>query len=68
VNISLKPIFLGRGVDVPLLIIFVGSLGGLVLHGILGLFLGAVVLAIGYQTYMLWIDNNENVKELSQQN
>jgi predicted PurR-regulated permease PerM len=64
----LKPIFLGRGVDVPLLIIFIGSLGGLVLHGILGLFLGAVVLAIGYQTYMLWIDNNENVKARAQQN
>ena len=52
----LKPIFLGRGVSVPMIIIFIGSLGGLVLHGLLGLFVGAVVMAIGYQTYKLWLD------------
>lgn len=52
----LKPIFLARGVDIPMIIIIVGSLGGLVLHGILGLFVGAVVMAIGYQTYLLWIE------------
>lgn len=57
----LRPFFLGRGVDIPMIILLVGSLGGMMLHGILGLFLGAVVLAIGYQTYMLWIDFNETV-------
>jgi predicted PurR-regulated permease PerM len=56
---ALKPIFLGRGLTVPMIIILVGSIGGLVLHGILGLFVGAVVLAIGYQTYMLWLDVDE---------
>lgn len=61
----LKPVFLGRGVDIPMIVLLVGSLGGMVLHGILGLFLGAVVLAIGYQTYMLWIDFNETVAATS---
>ncbi len=52
----LKPLFLGRGLKVPMLIILIGSLGGMILHGIIGLFVGAVVLAIGYQTYILWLD------------
>ena len=43
----LKPILLGRGVDVPMLIIFVGAIGGFLSSGIIGLFLGAVVLALG---------------------
>lgn len=56
----LKPIFLGRGLEVPMLIILIGSLGGMILHGIVGLFVGAVVLAIGYQTYKLWLDSDPN--------
>ena len=56
----LKPIFLGRGLQVPMLIILIGSLGGMVLHGIVGLFVGAVVLAIGYQTYNLWLNMEDD--------
>jgi predicted PurR-regulated permease PerM len=44
----LKPLLLGRGVDVPMLIIFVGAIGGFLNAGIIGLFIGAVVLALGY--------------------
>jgi len=43
----LKPLLLGRGVDVPTLIIFVGAIGGFLNAGIIGLFIGAVVLALG---------------------
>lgn len=59
VNNILKPFLLGRGVDIPMIFIEVGSLAGMVLHGILGLFVGAVVMAIGYQTYQLWIGDKE---------
>ena len=62
----LKPIFLGRGLQVPMLIILIGSLGGMVLHGIVGLFVGAVVLAIGYQTYNLWLKMEDNEKPAEQ--
>ena len=51
----LKPLFLGRGVDIPMPVILFGAIGGLILHGIIGLFVGAVVLAIGYQLFKAWM-------------
>ena len=51
----LKPILLGRGVDVPMLIIFVGAIGGFLHEGIIGLFIGAVVLALGYKLFLAWM-------------
>jgi predicted PurR-regulated permease PerM len=51
----LKPILLGRGVDVPMLIIFVGAIGGFLHEGIIGLFIGAVVLALGYKLFLAWV-------------
>ena len=47
----LKPLFLGRGVDVPMLVILLGAIGGMVAFGILGLFIGSVVLAITYKVF-----------------
>jgi predicted PurR-regulated permease PerM len=52
----LKPVFLGRGVDVPMPVILFGAIGGMVLHGIIGLFIGAVVLGIGYQLSRAWME------------
>ena len=52
----LKPLLLGRGVDAPMLVILVGAIGGMVAGGITGLFLGAVLLAVGYQIFMEWVD------------
>ncbi|MGI9321559.1 MAG: AI-2E family transporter, partial [Thiogranum sp.] len=51
----LKPMLLGRGVELPMLVILLGAIGGMVLAGIIGLFVGAVFLAILYQVYMLWL-------------
>ncbi len=47
----LKPIFLGRGVDVPMLAVLLGAIGGMIMAGIIGLFVGAVVLAITYKVF-----------------
>jgi predicted PurR-regulated permease PerM len=52
----LKPILLGRGVDVPVLVIFVGAIGGFILGGIIGLFVGAVLLAVGYTLFNAWVE------------
>jgi len=53
----LKPILLGRGVDAPMPVILLGALGGMVSGGIIGMFVGAVLLAVGYQVFMEWVDN-----------
>jgi len=54
----LKPLMLGRGVDAPMPVILLGALGGMAGAGIHGLFVGAVLLALGYQIFMGWVNNN----------
>ena len=51
----LKPLMLGRGVDAPMPVILLGALGGMATGGILGMFVGATLLAIGYQIFMGWV-------------
>ena len=56
----LKPLLLGRGVDVPMPVILIGALGGMVTNGIIGLFIGPVVLAVGYQLFWQWVRDQPN--------
>ncbi|MGF1641484.1 MAG: AI-2E family transporter [Rhodospirillales bacterium] len=51
----LKPILLGRGARVPMAVVFVGAIGGFLAHGIIGLFVGAVVLSLGYTLFRAWL-------------
>ncbi len=51
----LKPLLLGRGVDIPMLVVLLGAIGGMLAFGILGLFVGAVVLAVSYKLMMAWL-------------
>jgi len=57
----LKPLLLGRGMDIPMLVILVGALGGMVAGGMIGLFIGPVVLALGYQLFKAWVSEGEEV-------
>jgi predicted PurR-regulated permease PerM len=52
----LKPLMLGRGVEVPMPVVLVGALGGMVVGGIVGLFIGPVLLAVGYELFWAWVD------------
>jgi predicted PurR-regulated permease PerM len=54
----LKPLMLGRGVDAPMPVILLGALGGMAAGGILGMFVGATFLALGYQILMGWVATN----------
>ncbi len=51
----LKPLVLGRGVDAPMPVILLGALGGAIAGGMIGMFVGAVMLALGYQILMVWV-------------
>ena len=51
----LKPLLLGRSSPVPTMVIFLGSLGGFVAAGLIGLFVGAVVLSLGFVLYEGWL-------------
>ncbi len=55
----LKPLFFGRGASVPSLVIFMGAIGGLLTMGIVGLFLGAAVLALGFELFLAWLELGE---------
>ena len=52
----LKPILLGRGTSVPTAVVFLGAIGGFVAMGIIGLFVGAIVLSVGYELFLAWVE------------
>lgn len=51
----LKPLLLGRGVDAPMLVILLGAIGGMIIWGILGLFIGSVLLTVAYKLFLAWV-------------
>ncbi|MCY1183837.1 hypothetical protein D9M73_244880 [compost metagenome] len=63
----LKPLMLGRGVDVPMPVILIGALGGMVSGGFIGLFIGPVALAVGYQLFWQWVDDQPKIEVLDEQ-
>jgi len=52
----LRPFLIKRGADLPLLLIFIGVVGGLIAFGIIGLFVGPVVLAVAHKLLTAWVD------------
>jgi predicted PurR-regulated permease PerM len=59
----LKPLMLGRGVEAPMPVILLGALGGMAAAGILGMFVGATLLALGYQIFMGWVATNPDTPQ-----
>jgi predicted PurR-regulated permease PerM len=55
----LKPLLLGRGVDAPMPVVLLGALGGMATNGILGMFIGATLLSIGYRIFMAWVNEGQ---------
>jgi predicted PurR-regulated permease PerM len=51
----LKPILMGRGLKVPMLVILIGAIGGMLGAGVVGLFIGPVIFAIGHEIFSMWI-------------
>jgi len=64
----LKPLLLGRGVAVPMPVVLIGALGGMVTNGIIGLFIGPVMLAVGYELFWQWVrDQPPDIVAVEQQ-
>jgi predicted PurR-regulated permease PerM len=62
----LKPLLLGRGAEVPIVVVFLGAIGGFVAMGIVGLFVGATVLCVGYKLFLAWIGETAEPHLLTQ--
>ena len=58
----LKPILLGKGSPVPILVIFIGVIGGFIISGFIGLFTGAIIMSFGYKLLVSWINTPEEAK------
>ena len=54
----IKPLLMGRGSDIPMLVILLGVIGGMIMGGIIGLFIGAVVLTFAYKVFLTLINEN----------
>lgn len=55
----LKPMIMGKGAAVPMLVIFLGAIGGFMAFGFIGLFLGAIILSLAYKLYVTWVSLEE---------
>src|SRR5579871_1026794 len=51
---AIKPLLMGRGLSTPVLVIFMGVLGGTLAHGIVGLFVGPIILAVAWELLVAW--------------
>ena len=56
----LKPMLLGKGLQTPMIVILLGTIGGMLMHGIIGLFIGAVVLAVMHRLYLYWLNTSRS--------
>ena len=52
----LKPIVMARGLSTPMILIIIGLIGGTLLHGLIGLFIGPIILGVAYQLYKVWVN------------
>jgi predicted PurR-regulated permease PerM len=51
----LKPLVMGRGLTTPIIVIFIGVIGGTLAHGIIGLFIGPIILSLAWELTVAWI-------------
>lgn len=59
-NSVLRAMLIGRGVNIPTIVILIGAIGGMILMGFLGLFLGAVIFTLFYKLFDLWINETQS--------
>ena len=61
----IRPYLISQGAKLPLLLIFVGVIGGLLAYGFIGLFVGATLLGVGYTLFRSWLDEDPPPPEVA---
>ena len=64
----LRPYLLGRGVETPMPVVLIGALGGMAAEGLIGLFVGAVALSVGYKLLMSWVEHSVSEQQVLEAN
>jgi predicted PurR-regulated permease PerM len=59
----LKPVLMSKGLPTPMVVILLGLLGGALAHGLIGLFVGPIVLALGYDLLRVWMDETPSAED-----
>lgn len=59
----LRPIFISKGLQTPMLVILIGVIGGMMAYGLIGVFIGPVLLAVFYELFMLWISADDEAED-----
>ena len=59
----LKPLIMGKGSSVPMMVVFLGAIGGFITMGFVGLFVGAVIVVLGYVMFIEWLKMGEAAEE-----
>ncbi|MFZ4687597.1 MAG: AI-2E family transporter [Polymorphobacter sp.] len=59
----LKPLMLGRGLEVPMPVMLIGVIGGMLADGLVGLFVGPVLLGVGYVLFLDWLRSGRPLPE-----
>lgn len=54
----LRPVFISKGLETPMLVILIGVLGGMMAYGLIGVFMGPVLFAVFYELFKVWIDTS----------
>lgn len=55
----LRPLFISKGLETPMLVILIGVIGGMMAYGLIGVFMGPVLLAVFYELFSLWLSADE---------
>lgn len=66
IDTPLKAVLLGRGLPVPTFVILIGAIGGMVSMGMMGLFVGAVLLCLGYRLLVAWTGGGSPTSDISE--
>ena len=56
----LKPILIGRSGKLPILVLFIGVIGGMAAWGFTGMFKGAIIMAVSYTLFQAWFNVQKN--------